>query len=128
MSARYSPLAGRWSSRNWRVSLAIVMFCLRNSSFSACSVRGWARARARGRGSGRGRARARVLRLQGRHEILHAAQRRVRLYAKPLHVVELCDESHHLLLRALVTLLCRKARRLRARGVKVGVGVGIEKR
>ena len=36
-----SPLAVRWSLRNWRVSLAIVMFCWRNSSFSACSVRGW---------------------------------------------------------------------------------------
>ena len=99
---------------NWRVSLAIVMFCLRNSSFSACSVRGWGRGRgSRGRGGGAGgRARARVLCLQGRHEILHAAQRGVRLHAKPLHVVELCDQGEHLLLRALVTLLGREARRL----------------
>ena len=53
---------------------------------------------------------------------------RVRLHAKPLHVVELCDQGHHLLLRALVTLLCHKARRLRARGVMVrGRGRG-EKR
>ena len=52
----------------------------------------------------------------------------MRLHAKPLHVVELCDQGHHLLLRALVTLLCRKARRLRARGVVVrGRGRG-EKR